>query len=469
MKSNDAGNRNSLDAILDSLDRKELVSIIKEHAEMDEKIEAKLTAKYSVCDLTKGEYKKIISSVLNRSMRRGGFIPYNASFSACSGAESVLEKAEKYLEAGNVAQALTAAKAVIEKMVPALQYSDDSGGNIGECITASLDIFHEASTRNLDEKTRKDFFNYLIKEWDSERYKGWDWGLQLLETAIDIHDGQGETEKILAAVESCFENGVPLERHKYRERIIYGLKHKALLKSGKANEAEKFFNDNLHLPDFRRIAIEEAFRNGNYDRVFELTDSGIESDKELTGLVHEWKKWKLKVYQERNETDKIREMSLEFLLGGGVDNYEIYKGTFQTDEWSAEYKRITGYLHENLDRSHVAFSLLGFIYEKEKELGKLLKLVKNSPHGISGYEKVLLPAYPVEVIGMVADNLREQAENSGARNEYWRLCNYGLKHLLEINGRDKALELIEEFRRKYPRRPAMLEEIDKFMKKKDLL
>ena len=108
MKSNDAGNRNSLDAILDSLDRKELVGIIKKHAEMDEKIEAKLIAKYSVCELTNGEYKKIISSVLNRSMRRGGFIPYNASFSACSGAESVLEKAEKYLEEGNAAQGVKA-------------------------------------------------------------------------------------------------------------------------------------------------------------------------------------------------------------------------------------------------------------------------------------------------------------------------------------------------------------------------
>jgi hypothetical protein len=289
----------------------------------------------------------------------------------------------------------------------------------------------------------------------------------LLETAIDIHDGQGEAEKILAAVESCFENGVPHERHKWREGTIYKLKHKALLKTGMTGEAEKFFNDNLHLPDFRRIAIEEAFRNGNYDRILELADSGIESDKKMAGFVHEWKKWKLKVYLARNDMDKTRELSLEFLLSGGVDNYEIYKGTFQTDEWPAEYKNLTDRLHDALERSHVAFGLLGFIFEKEKELEKLLELVKLSPTSISEYEKALLPAYPGEVIGMVAENLRKQAEDSGARNEYWRLCNYGLKHLFEVNGRDKAFELIEEFRRKYPRRPAMLEEIDKFLRKRE--
>ncbi len=467
MKTIKLDNPNSLDAILASLDRKELVRIIKEQAEMDENVESKIIAKYSICDLTKGEYKKIISSALNRCMNRG-FIPYNASFSACSGAESVLDKSREYLEAGNIAQALTAAQAVLEKMVLALQYADDSGGNIGSCIDSSLEIFHEASKRRLDEKARKDFFNYLIKEWDNERHKGWDWGLQLLEMAIDIHSGQHEAGKVLAAVESCFENSALNEKHKWHDGTVYRLKHKVLLKTGKTGEAEKFFNENLHLPEFRRIAIEETFKNRNYERVIELADSGIESDKNLTGLVHEWKRWKLKVYQARNEKDKIRTLSLEFFLGGGTDSYEIYKGTFPEDEWPAEYKRLTGRLQDALGRSHVAFGLLGFIFVKEKEPSKLLELVKRSPNSISEYEKVLLPVYPEEVINMVAENLREQADDAGARNEYWRLCNYGLKHLLEIKGLDKALELIEEFRQKYPRRPAMLEEINKFMKKKDL-
>ena len=463
MKANKT-NPNNLDEILDSLDKKELSRIIKEHAEMDEKIEAKLIAKYSVSDLTKSEYKKIISSVLNRYMRRG-FIPYNASYSACTGAESVLEKAQENLKAGNIAQALTAAQAVLEKMVPALQHADDSGGSIGSCITASLEIFQDASKRKLDEKTRKDFFNYLVKEWDNEQYNGWDWGLQLLEMAIDIHSGQSEAEKVLAAVESCFDNGMSNEKHKWHDDVIYNLKHKVLLKTGKAGEAEDFFNENLHLPDFRTIAIEDAFKNKKYDRVIELADSGIETDKKLAGLVNEWKKWKLKVYKVRNEKDKIRVLSLEFFLNGGIDNYEIYKATFQKDEWSLEYERLSGYLNENLGRSYTAFSILGFIFEKEKELGKLLELVQKFPERISAYEKILLPIYPGKVIMMVADNLRKQADDSSARNEYWKLCNYGLKHLFDINGRDKALELIEEFRQKYPHRPAMLDEINKFMKK----
>ncbi len=272
MKTRKLDNPNSLDAILQSLDRKELVRIIKEEAEMDERVESKIIAKYSVSDLTKSEYKKIVSSALNRAMSRG-FIPYNASSSACTGAESVLEKAQENLKAGNIAQALTAAQAVLEKMVPTLQHADDSGGNIGSCITTSLEIFQDTSKRKLDEKTRKDFFNYLVKEWDNEQYNGWDWGLQLLE------------------------------------------------------------------------------------------------------------------------------------------------------------------------------------------------LVQKFPERISAYEKILLPIYPGKVIMMVADNLRKQADDSSARNEYWKLCNYGLKHLFEINGRDKALELIEEFRQKYPHRPAMLDEINKFMKK----
>ncbi len=464
MKTRKLDNPNSLDAILQSLDRKELVRIIKEEAEMDERVESKMIAKYSVSDLTKSEYKKIVSSALNRAMSRG-FIPYNALSSACTGAESVLEKAQENLKAGNIAQALTAAQAVLEKMVGALQYADDSGGNIGSCIATSLEIYQDASKRKLDEKTRKDFFNYLVKEWDNEQYNGWDWGLQLLGMAIDIHSGQSEAEKVLAAIESCFDNGVPNEKHKWHHGTIYGLKHKVLLKTGKTGEADKFFNENLHLPDFRRIAIEEAFKNKKYDRVIELADSGIETDKKLPGLVHEWKKWKLKVYQVRNEKDKIRVLSLEFFLGGDKENYEIYKATFQADEWSLEYERLTGYLNDNLGRSYAAFSLLGFIFEKEKELGKLLELVQKFPERISAYEKILLPIYPGKVIMMVADNLRKQADDSSARNEYWKLCNYGLKHLFEINGRDKALELIGEFRQKYPHRPAMLDEISKFLKK----
>lgn len=80
MKAKKLDNPNSLDAILQSLDKKELSSIIKEIAEMDGNVESKIIAKYSATDLTKSEYKKIISSALNRAMSRG-FIPYNASSS----------------------------------------------------------------------------------------------------------------------------------------------------------------------------------------------------------------------------------------------------------------------------------------------------------------------------------------------------------------------------------------------------
>ena len=88
------------------------------------------------------EYKKIISVILNSQAGRDGFIPWHSSGSACSGADSVLSKAKEHFDKGNISQALTAAQAVLEKLVPALGYADDSSGNMGDCIESSLEILH---------------------------------------------------------------------------------------------------------------------------------------------------------------------------------------------------------------------------------------------------------------------------------------------------------------------------------------
>ncbi len=62
-------------------------------------------------------------------------------------------------------------------------------------------------------------------------------------------------------------------------------------------KAREFIGQNLQYPEFRKMAIENAMKEKDYDAVIKLTLDGEEKDKDRHGLVDQWKKYRYKVFQ----------------------------------------------------------------------------------------------------------------------------------------------------------------------------
>ena len=120
------------------------------------------------------------------------------------------------------------------------------------------------------------------------------------------------------------------------------------------------------MPEFRRIAIEEAYRKKKFDRVVELALDGEKSDKEYAGLVAEWMEWRIKAYQKKKDTGEIRKLSYEFLVNyNDIKYYEAYRKSVPVSEWAQEYNKLKKALSRKAGRHFP--DLLADILVKEKE------------------------------------------------------------------------------------------------------
>jgi predicted CopG family antitoxin len=227
------------------------------------------------------------------------------------------------------------------------------------------------------------------------------------------------------------------------------------------DEAEKYFTDNLNFPDFRRRAIDLAFKQKEYDKVIELAADGEMTEREWnkSGSVCEWKEWRYKAYTEKKDYEEIRKLSYDFLINHkDIKFYDMYKKTSDTASWEDTYKKLK---YEIQKKSGNSFSdLLADILVKENELEVLLDILKMHPQSVSSYQKHFLKKHSEDIYKLHMINIRRAAKRADNRSKYQYVC-ADIKHLKKIGGKEHAVIIINEFKELYKHRPAFIDELTK--------
>jgi transposase len=106
--------------------------------------------------------------------------------------------------------------------------------------------------------------------------------------------------------------------------------------------------------------------------------------------------------------------------------------------------------------------LIANIFIKEEWWDRLLELVKKSPdlNTIDYYEKYLSKHYANEIVELYATGVLKYMKNSMGRDHYQDACRY-IRKIIKLGARDKANEIISYLRTEYPKRKALMEELDK--------
>ena len=228
-----------LDKILKNIDKEKLVEFLKDNALRDDKIYASLMSNFGLNKNTadKSSYYNIIKYHLNAAKDRHSFIDYYHANQATEGADTLLQNAEDAIDNKNHAQAIAMAECVVELMIPALQEVDDSDGYFGMVIDQGFEILYQCSNSNLDDKTRKEFFEYCLIEMKKKKYEGWsDWQLDFLRIAEKLAKDKNELDKLIDVIDNYDK-----KNSEYLSENLLLLKYNILIKSGNLNEAEKFF------------------------------------------------------------------------------------------------------------------------------------------------------------------------------------------------------------------------------------
>ncbi|KRO29512.1 hypothetical protein [Lactiplantibacillus fabifermentans] len=82
--------------------------------------------------------------------------------------------------------------------------------------------------------------------------------------------------------------------------------------------------------------------------------------------------------------------------------------------------------------------------------------------GVQQYEALLKPKFSAELLRKYAQTVKTMAEQTGTRRQYQKLMQI-LKQMQQYpDGMAVTKAIVHDWRQQYPRRSAMLDELDKF-------
>ncbi len=444
--------------LLKVISHEELIEFVQENANKDRKFRNYFLTFFGHLsqDHSKTFYQKQIHSILQTATGKDGWIGWSEMKYVNKATQPFVENAEKYLENKNFENVFFISTALLEEMTEAFQYADDSNGDLGYFIDAAMELLSNLTQEKLPKTLKEEMFTYIVTSFKQKIFEGWDWHLGILYIAVDLIDEESDADTILSCLDLVTDNYEIEQAQSFKLELIKRFKSK--------DEVEKYINKNISNPSIRKQEIEKAFESKNFDRAKELSKDGIKCDeKDKPGLVKVWYNWLLKVAQQQNDKSKIIEYA-RFLF---IDNYHPEQDYYQILKEHIEDKNWHPFLEEVIKeitpKNKWTYSeLIRKIYIKEEWWDRLFLMLKQnlSMENIQENEQYLAKDYSTELIEMYSERIRNYVEKFLGRDHYQTACKY-LRRMKKLGGNEQVNELVENFKKKYPQRKALMDELSR--------
>lgn len=452
---------NQIKTILQSLDQDALQKFIIEQCKQDKKfrnyflvtfghINQKLDAEF---------YRNQIKEIVKTASDKHGFIDWHNMKYLIRALESLVEKLESYKLSNNFQQAFFLSSVLLEEMTKAFDFADDSNGDIGYFVDTALEALHDiVSSDNLDATLKKEIFEYCIQIYNKKLFSGWDWHLGILEVAEKLVESEKEVDVLISCLQKT-KDGYETEA---AQVTILNL----LQKYKTPAEVHQFINKNISNYRIREIEIKRAINDKNFQYAKKLCFDGIEVDKiDRPGIVIDWYRYLLKIARLENEVSEIIKQATYLFVNDSrseEDYFELMRENTPAERWDSDVEKLINHIKAQSKNTWNSRSLIRKIYIKQQWWNRLFELLKQteSLENIETEEEYLAKDYASELIQMYSNRLKNYVEKFIGREHYQKACRY-LRRMKKLGGETEVNSLIEHFRKTYPMRKALLDELNK--------
>lgn len=444
--------------LLKAIPHEELVAFVQENTKKDKKFRNFFLASFGHLsqNQSKAFYQKQIHSILRTAAGRDGWIGWSDMKYVVNATQPFLENAEKYLAKGNFENVFFISTALLEEMTDAFQYGDDSNGDLGYFVESSMELLSKLAQEKIPTTLKEEMFGYCISAFKQRLFEGWDWHIGILDLACGFIDKESDAQLIISSLDTL--NG------EYEREQAQSLTLDLLRRFKDEREVEKYVDKHISNPSIRTKEIEIAFKNKNFQRVVALSKDGIKCDeKDKPGLVKVWYNWLLKVAQAQNDIPKIVTYARYLFIDNFYpeqDYYQILKENIEEEKWHPFLEEIIKEITPKNRWTYTA--LIRNIYIKEAWWDRLFLMLEQNPslENIRQNEEYLAKDYASELIELYSERITVYVENNVGRNHYQTACRY-LRRMKKLGGNEKVRELIELFRKQYPQRKALMDELNR--------
>jgi hypothetical protein len=442
--------------ILKRLDKNELTGWLRTYAEKDEKFRNYFLARFSENKekINIERYAGILEKEISIAADRYGYIDYYHAGDAANEASRLLYDTELGFKILETAEIFSVCFAVIKTIAPALNNSDDSGGEIGGALEQAVELVtRTASEKDLSDTIKKDLFELCLKYHNTDGMDINSWDTDLLDVAGELVSSQQEKERLFLLLN---QKDKAASWHHTNE-LTAQIRQKVIGRLEGSVAAASYVESMLHLPGIRKQFIEKYIREKNYSTAKELCKKGIILDEKWPGIVGDWNKFLLTIAEKEGDiTEILRIATLLFLRQfNAKEFYPILKKYTPSDKWNQTVE----FLIRELDKKK-GDEYITWIYIQEGMFENLLSFIQENPHpfNIEKFEQYLAPIYPREIKDVYEKAIRRYATHASNRKEYTECCRL-LRKMKKLGDKHRVDLLINDLTTTYKSRPAFLDEL----------
>jgi len=404
---------------------------------------------------SKAQYAKQVKAFIRTASGRYGYLDWSGARNVGMAVEQLLETSRKQMEAGNVQSALYISTAVLEQMTDALEHGDDSNGDLGGCIQEAMEVMFQMAQGIPDEPFRKQLLEYCLTAFEKKLFEGWDWHMDMLQIGAMLIHSDVESKRLLELIDSVTGSEFVWEK-------AQSLKYEVLLKTQGESVANDYLEQHLTNSKLRRVALQKAIGEKNFDKARTLAQDGIAYDmKEKPGLVVEWYHWLLKIAQEQGDVEHIVAYARHLLIDNytrGQDHYEILKAQIPPQDWKPFIEKVIEEI--STKKRYVDPYQVASLFIKEQWWDRLLDLISKQPslHTLEHFEPNFPKDYSEKLVGLYSTAVQKYLTENVGRNHYQTACRY-LRRMTKLGGREEVSKVVSALREQYPQRKALLDEL----------
>lgn len=405
---------------------------------------------------SKTEVRREIKDMLRSIPGRTKFIAWNMTGRVAMGVGIYLDDAEQFLAQEEVESAFFIATSVVEELTKAFAYADDSNGDLGGCIRQALDLLTRISQSVLTETMRVTFFKYAISTYKKELFIDWDWHLDLMEFAANVSRRETETQAVLDLLNKDAKSEWRRER---AQCLILDI----LRKTKDEKTVSRYIQTHLNNPTIRREAIIDAMNRQLYDQAIDIANDGIRFDeKKRPGYVTDWQELLLEIAKARHDTESvIMYARLLFMNNHRHESvmYQTLKSAVGAENWETFVEEL---IRDHQKMHWAEVDRVARIYREEGWTRRLMDLLNKytSLSRLLEYERILVPDYPDEMLVLYRNVLDEGLVYNKDRKTYQETAQI-IRKIKKWAGPAAIADIIAGLRERYPKRPALLEELDR--------
>lgn len=456
-----AGKKTDIRALVEKASKEQLAALILEHCQEDRRFQGQAVLELS----TSGEQElAAVEALIKASIRankRQGYIDMRGCDNICADLDDALDKARRQIDRGQYDQAMDIVQFVLMTGVKLAGEADSSSGSLSWTIDAALEtVGLAAGALAKSGGERANCVQKLLKTAEKPEFSGWDhWRYDLLRQAAVLADPKNEG-KFYAVLDRLSDR--LWEEFKELPKYGYGNEDKItryhILRSARGVEAARaYLVQNLDVDELRLILVQEHIEEKDYASAENLCRERV--DKEQTERWQRPSQWQYllyEIYQDWGQRDQQIDQARKLALLGDRDFYQTTKELLTSNgHWDEEYPK---FLSE-LKAAQPAYEYME-ILKQEDETALLMEQVRLYPETVFRYGGVLTPQYGKEVCSLCTAAIRENVKQASDRKAYQKVCGL-LQSLAEFGSVKEAQMLISELRQDYPRRPALLDELER--------